>query len=385
MRIAVFNYVIAPHSGPGSRDVEVLEQLRAEHEFTVFASKLVLPDGGSDGIAHMAVRTIPRPAFPSFLLYFAGACVSYARSKLGGRRFDLLHVTDASFPVGDICYAHFCHRGYLKEVWPRVRTRITPRVVNNWASHTVRAVIERGLVRRARVIVVPSAGLGRDFARIYPDVEDKVTVIPNTVDVAHFCQPDGFDRSEIRRRMETDDAHSAFVFVALGHFERKGLPTLLEALATDDPALERARLWVVGGEAGLVAAYRERTQQLGIADRVSFAGRTDDVRPFLWSADAFVLPSHYEAFSAALLEAAAAGLPAIATRISGSEEVLRDGVNGFEVDLSAAAIAAGLRRFLELDARERDAMRNAARESVSPLGPERFISEWRALYASLER
>jgi glycosyltransferase involved in cell wall biosynthesis len=86
-----------------------------------------------------------------------------------------------------------------------------------------------------------------------------------------------------------------------------------------------------------------------------------------------------------LRAAAAAGLPAIATRISGSEEVLRDGVNGFEVDLSAAAIAAGLRRFLELDARERDAMRNAARESVSPLGPERFISEWRALYASLER
>jgi glycosyltransferase involved in cell wall biosynthesis len=135
----------------------------------------------------------------------------------------------------------------------------------------------------------------------------------------------------------------------------------------------------------LVAAYRERTQQLGIADKVSFAGRTDDVRPFLWSADAFMLPSHYEAFSAALLEAAAAGLPAIATRVSGSEEVLRDGVNGFEIELSAEGIAAGLRRFLELDAGEREAMRNAARESVAPLGPERFISDWRALYASLER
>jgi glycosyltransferase involved in cell wall biosynthesis len=258
-------------------------------------------------------------------------------------------------------------------------------VVNSWASHTVRSVIERRLVRRARVIVVPSAGLGRDFARIYPGVEDKITVIPNTVDVSHFREPTGFDRRELRRRMETDADHVAFVFVALGHFERKGLPTLLEALAGDDPALERARLWVVGGEAGLVAAYRERTQRLGIADKVSFAGRTDDVRPFLWSADAFVLPSHYEAFSAALLEAAAAGMPAITTRISGSEEVLRDGVNGFEVELSAEGIATGLRRFLELDADEREAMRDAARASVAPLGPERFISDWRALYASLER
>jgi glycosyltransferase involved in cell wall biosynthesis len=385
MRIAVFNYVIAPHSGPGSRDVEVLEQLRHEHRFTVFASKLLLPDGDSDGISYVPVRTMPRPAFPSFLLYFAGACLSYLRRRLGGSRFDLVHVTDASFPVGDICYAHFCHRGYLKEVWPRMRTRITPRVVNTWASHSVRAVIERGLVRRARVIVVPSEGLGRDFARVYPGVDDKITVIPNTVDLAHFRQPNAFDRREVRRRMETDERDAAFVFVALGHFERKGLPTLLEALATDDPALERARLWVVGGEAGLVAAYRERARGLGIADKVTFAGRTDDVRPFLWGADAFVLPSHYEAFSAALLEAAAAGLPAIATRVSGSEEVLRDGVNGFEVDLSAAGIAEGLRRFLQLGADDREAMRRAARETVAPLGPQRFISDWRALYASLER
>jgi glycosyltransferase involved in cell wall biosynthesis len=385
MRIALFNYVIAPHSGPGSRDVEVLDQLRAEHEFTVFASKLVLPGGGSDGIAYVAVRTIPRPAFPSFLLYLARACLTYARRRLGGNRFDLIHVTDASFPAGDICYAHFCHRAYLKEVWPRVRTRITPRVVNNWASHAVRGVIERRLVRRVRVIVVPSEGLGRDFVRIYPRVAQKITVIPNTVDIEHFRPPDGFDRRGFRRRMDTAEGHTAFVFVALGHFERKGLPVLLEALATDEPELEHARLWVVGGQPGLVAAYRERAQQLGVAGKVRFAGRTDDVRPFLWSADAFVLPSHYEAFSAALLEAAAAGLPAIATRVSGSEEVLRDGVNGFEVDLSVGGIAAGLRRFLELDAGGREAMRHAARESVAPLGPERFISGWRALYGSLER
>src|SRR5579884_4405701 len=98
MRIAVFNYVIAPHSGPGSRDAEVLEQLRSEHEFTVFASKLVLPDGDKDEIEYVPVRTLPRPAFPSFVLYFVGACLSYARRRLKRTQFDLLHVTDASFP-----------------------------------------------------------------------------------------------------------------------------------------------------------------------------------------------------------------------------------------------------------------------------------------------
>jgi glycosyltransferase involved in cell wall biosynthesis len=383
MRIALFNYVIAPHSGPGSRDLEVLQDLHDEHDFTVFAGRLTLPSEGTSAVRHIAVPTVRRPALPSFLLYFVGACLSYVWVRVAGARFDLIHVTDASFPTGDVCYAHFCHRGYLSEVWPQIRTRLTPRVINNWASHAVRALIERRLLRRARVIVVPSEGLGRDFARIYPGVADKVTVIPNTVDIAHFRHPDDFDRDDIRRGLRAGPAHTVFVFVALGHFERKGLPTLLEALATDDPAFKDVCLWVVGGEPGLVASYRSRAERLGVAHNVRFVGRTDDVRPFLWSADAFVLPSHYEAFSAALLEAAAADLPLIATRISGSEEVLEDGVNGFEMELTPMGVAAALGRFLALSSDRREAMRSAARQSVEPLGPDRFATEWRALYASL--
>jgi glycosyltransferase involved in cell wall biosynthesis len=302
---------------------------------------------------------------------------------LRDRRFDLVQATDCSFPAADICYAHFCHRAYLKEVWPRIRGRITPRTIHSWASHALRAVIEARLVRAASVIVVCSEGLKADFARTYDGVGEKVTVIHNTVDLAHFRQPSSFDRRRFRERMDTDEAHTAFVFVTLGHFERKGLPLLLEALSAHRSRLEPARLWVVGGEPGLVASYRAIAESLGIAEKVTFAGRTDDVRPFLWSADAFVSPSHYEAFSAAVLEAAASGLPLIATGVSGSEELVEDGVNGFEIEISAEGVAAGLRRFLDLDAAEREAMRRAARKSVEPLGPESFADAWRALYASL--
>jgi glycosyltransferase involved in cell wall biosynthesis len=383
MRIALFDYVVAPHSGPGSRDVELLQALGDDHQVTVFASKLVMPDGCSRAITHVSLPTIRRPGLASFLTYFVGACMSYGRIRLREGRFDVVQATDCSFPAADICYAHFCHRAYLKEVWPRVRGTITLRTVHSWASHATRALIEARLVREARVIVTCSEGLKRDFARIYPAAAQKVTVIHNTVDLAHFQQPSGFDRRGFRERMDTDDTHTAFVFVTLGHFERKGLPLLLEALSTDRSRLDHARLWVVGGEPGVLASYRAIAERLGIADKVTFAGRTGDVRPFLWSADAFVSPSHYEAFSAALLESAAAGLPLIATRISGSEELLEDGVNGLEIELSAAGVAAGLRRFLELDTARREAMRRAARTSVEPLGPERFAQAWRALYTSL--
>jgi len=377
----MFDFVVAPHSGPGGCDVEVLKALSSEHELTVIASELTVPEGGARSVRHVRIPTVPHPGLASFLLYVAQASIAYRLLRLRGTRFDLVQATDCSRLAADVCYAHLCHRAFLTEIWPQLRTRPTARTLHSWANHKARALIEARLVRHTRVIVVPSEGLKRDLARLYPEVAEKVTVIRNTVELAEYDQPHGFDRRDFRQRLQTGDRHTAFVFVALGHFERKGLPMLLESLRAD--GLEDARLWVVGGEPGLVAAYRTRAKQLGVADRVAFAGRTEDVRPFLWSADAFVAPSHYEAFSLALLEAAAAGLPLILTRISGTEELLEDGVNGFEVQRNAASLSAGLRRLLDLDAASREAMRSAARNSVEPLRPERFAAAWRALYASL--
>ena len=382
MKVALFDDVVSPRSPAGSCDMRVLQALRDEHEITVFASEFALPDRGRP-VRQIAVPTVRQPALASFLLYLALACISYARLRLRGRRWDVIQATDCSFPVADVCYAHFCHKAFLLEVWPRMRAQITPRVAHSWASHAVRALIEARLVRRARVIVVPSEGLRRELARVYPGVGANVIVIHNTVDLAHFQKPSGFDRRDIRARMRADDSHAVFVFVALGHFERKGLPILLEAISMDDAEFEHARVWVVGGEPGLVASYRRTAERLGIASKVAFAGKTEDVRPFLWGADAFVAPSHYEAFSLGLLEAAAAGLPLIATRISGSEELLEHGVNGFEVEGTLGGVAAGLRSFINLNMSRRAAMGRAARESIEPLRPERFAAAWRDLYASL--
>jgi glycosyltransferase involved in cell wall biosynthesis len=383
MKIALFDFVVAPHSGPGGCDVQLLQALDGEHEITVFASELIVPGGTGRSIEHIAVPAPSHPAVVSFLVYFARACAWYAWLRLRGVRFDRIQATDCSFLTADVCYAHLCHRAFLADVWPEVRGPITLRTAHAWAGHKVRAAIEARLVRAARVIVVPSEGLRRDLARVYRGITAKIVVIPNTVDAARYVPPSDFDRRPVRTRMSTDDTDTAFVFVALGHFERKGLPILLRALTTDTPKLDRARLWVVGGEPGLIATYRRMADSLGVGARVVFAGKTADVRPFLWSADALVAPSHYEAFSLALLEAAAAGLPLLATRISGSEDLLRDGVNGIEVERTAASVSAGLRRFLDLAPADRAAMGRAARESVEPLSPESFASAWRALYASL--
>jgi glycosyltransferase involved in cell wall biosynthesis len=383
VRIALFDHVVTPQSPAGSRDLRILEQLAGEHDFTVFASDLRLDGARAGLVSHVPVRSVRRPALAAFVASLAGSWWAYARARRRGAPFDLVHVTDCALPRGDLYYAHFCHAAFLREVWPDVRGRASARSVHAWASHRVRAAVEARLIRGARAIVVPSEGLKRDISRLHPGAERKITVIRNTVDLTHFQRPGAFDRRPVRARMATGDDETAFVFVALGHFERKGLPLLLEALASRHPSLGRARLWVVGGQPDLVEAYRRRARALGVAERVVFTGTTDDVRPYLWSADAFVSPSHYEAFSLGLLEAAAAGLPLLVSRISGSDELLADGVNGFELERTAEGVAAGLARFAGLDAPGRAGMSAAARASIEPLRPEQFDAAWRALYASL--
>ena len=129
------------------------------------------------------MRSVRRPALVAFLLYLGGACIVYTR-RVRGARFDIVQATDCSFPSADVCYAHFCHRAYLTEVWPRLRIRRSPRSLHSWMTHKAKSLIEARLVRRARVIVVPAGDSRAISTGIYPGVREKIVVIRNTVDLA---------------------------------------------------------------------------------------------------------------------------------------------------------------------------------------------------------
>jgi glycosyltransferase involved in cell wall biosynthesis len=169
--------------------------------------------------------------------------------------------------------------------------------------------------------------------------------------------------------------------VALGQFERKGLPFVLQALAT--PGMERFKLIVVGGEPGLIAQYTERAAKYQVGDRVIFAGMQSDVRPYFWSVDAFVFPSLYEGFPLVTLEAAACGLPIVVSHLYGVEEMLVDGDNGILVETSVDGVRRGLERFLSLSPSARHAMGQGARQAVSIYSEEHFVAAWRAFYLKL--
>ncbi len=85
---------------------------------------------------------------------------------------------------------------------------------------------------RAKQVVVPSRGLARELQAEFPYIKDKLTVLPNPINLARLQKPAGFDRQAFRHNLGIDDRDLVGLFVALGQFERKGLPLLMQALAT---------------------------------------------------------------------------------------------------------------------------------------------------------
>ena len=93
------------------------------------------------------------------------------------------------------------------------------------------------------------------------------------------------------------------------------------------------------GDGPLRGALEERARELGISERVRFAGRRTDTAAFYRDCDLFVLLSDYEGMPMSIIEAMASGLPVVATRAGGVGELVDDGVSGALVEADAAAAA----------------------------------------------
>ncbi len=124
----------------------------------------------------------------------------------------------------------------------------------------------------------------------------------------------------------------------------KGLDALIVAWAKVTAQRRDARLWLVG-EGPEHLALERQIQARGLAGRVQLVGSFDNVEDMLLAADLFVLPSHEEGLSLALLEAMAIGLPIVASDIAGNRCVIEPEINGLLVPAgNAAAMAAAIDR-----------------------------------------
>src|SRR5262245_36971611 len=129
---------------------------------------------------------------------------------------------------------------------------------------------------------------------------------------------------------------------------KKGLRVLLEAMEhLEREAAKPVCQLLIVGEGPAKEALQSLSERLGIAARVIFSGRRRDIPQLLSLMDIFVLPSLYEGFGIAILEAMAAGKPVVATAVGGIPEFVVSGENGFLVPPGdSVGLAAAIRHLL---------------------------------------
>ncbi len=128
-------------------------------------------------------------------------------------------------------------------------------------------------------------------------------------------------------------APDTLVMLFLGSgFRRKGLDGVIAALPEIRQAIPGARLIVAGKDR--LGPYAAQASRVGVADGVQLRGPSEKVRELYAVSDLFVLPTFYDPFSNACLEAMASGLPVLTTRYNGVAEFIQERKNGFLVEPS---------------------------------------------------
>ena len=225
---------------------------------------------------------------------------------------------------------------------------------------------------------VSRAALDR-YVQIGAVSRGKARLVPNGIDIDRFAVPSA-SRDAMRGSLNLGDE---FVFLAALRLERvKGVDVLLEAVAVVRRQEPGVRL-IIAGEGSLRAELERVASSLGLDDgTVRFIGLRADVSQLMSACDTLVLPSRWEGLPMVLLEAAALGLPIVATDVGGNTEIVKDGENGFVVPADdAGALAKAMLRMLRFTPAVRGRMGERGRSLVCrQYSLKAVVDTWEELY-----
>ena len=196
---------------------------------------------------------------------------------------------------------------------------------------------------------------------------DRVVTVPNGLDASMFADKStASERQELRASLGIQDEH--LLIGSIGRLtEAKGYPDLIKAFQLVHQELPQSRLMIVG-KGKLEAELKTLASELGIIDFVQFPGVRSDIPQLLNTFDTFAFSSHWEGMPNALMEAMAAGVPCVATKVSAAPELIDNGVHGLLVAPNhPAELAEGILKLLN---------DTALREAVAAAGRERILTKF---------
>ncbi len=223
--------------------------------------------------------------------------------------------------------------------------------------------------RNARRVIAASQMVANEITDVYGYPADKIELVRNGVPLDKFRFDPGL-REKCRTDLNLKPDDIALLFAGSG-WERKGLLFAVEAMALSKD--RKLRLLVAGR--GDARPYKTTHWRFWREDPVQFLGEVADLMPVFAAADIFILPTIYDPFSNACLEALACGLPVITTRSNGFTEIIEDSVHGSTIDDPSNLI--GLRDSIRFwsDPSRRDAARVANTKRASQFDMSKNVAQ----------
>jgi phosphatidylinositol alpha-1,6-mannosyltransferase len=364
MRILFLTDSLSDLDGVGRyavRLISAMEELRPDLEVEVLLARKHRPTSRDVPARWQVSVGLPPDYFfyMSPLRFWPSLWLASWRIARSARRADIVHA------IKD--YPH----NYAGLIGARIAKR--PCIATAHGTYSVQPLLDERHAQRARwtyrhlaaLITVSRYTRSRLLEILNPSELDRehVHVIPNAVSAARYASPRAIGRRPW---------HDTPFTLSIGEVkERKGHHLALAAwcrAAAKRPALHH---YLVGKETGdaYYASLVEMVRRAGLADRVHFLGNVseDEKVDLLQRARVFVhtpvtaSDGGFEGFGIVYLEASASGTPVIGTRDCGAEDAIDDGVTGFLVEQSEAAVHTALERLLDDDAL-RDRIGRAGRE-----------------------
>lgn len=246
--------------------------------------------------------------------------------------------------------------------------------------HRYLAAAERAMFEHPALeaVICNSHMVRHEIAERFAIANDKLVLVRNGVDLERF-HPAARDlhREPMRAALDVPPAARVLLLVGSG-FERKGVRVALDAMR----GLDDAVLVVVGSDKH-ARDYRDAATHVGVAGQVRFVGAVVDPLPYYAMADLFVLPTLYDPFPNAALEALACGLPLVTTEACGAAELVDQRFGRIVPVGDATALREAIGSLLALDATQWAAMREGARSAAEPLSLAALSGALLALYRRL--
>jgi glycosyltransferase involved in cell wall biosynthesis len=280
-----------------------------------------------------------------------------------------------------ILHSHMVHANLLARavrlVWREPKLICTIHSVNDGGRW--RQLAYRATDAIPELTTACSRAVAARFVKIRSVSPDKMLVLPNGIDVVRF-QPNENIRLSIRNSLNIE---SQFVWLAVGRLDApKDYSNMLQAFSQVPNADTQL---LIAGTGPLHGEVDRLIKELGIADKVRLLGFRNDIPELMNAADGYVMSSQWEGLPMVLLEAAATGLPIVATRAGGNDEVVMHGKSGVLVPVQdPSALATAMEQIMRMSDDQMISMRRAARQYVvATYSLDAIVSRWEAIYFDL--